>query len=393
MKITYVNDQLFPSSETDTEQLMAMVSAFSRAGADMKLLLPVPWLQAETITSDVIADYYEIPNTFSLETAKSVFPSFRTVEKIGHAFTQLACRSFQEADIIYTRNIQVALVALAFSKKQLVYETYRPWPKQYPKLTFIYRWMVKHPRFLGAVFHSKLATKSFLDIGLAESKGLTALCGYDPKRMEPVISKKESRNILSLDEKQKIVTYTGHVSVEKGLLTMLELASQFPKVLFVIVGSTTYGELEKKGDSVPNVIIVNWQKFSKTIPYIYGSDILFIPPTAGPLEKIGNTVLPMKTFLYMASGRPILAPSTPDLQEVLNDRNALLVPPDNLNAAKEGLEKLLISPSYGNQLAEQALQDVSQYRWELRSKKVLNFLKGRMKEIQTNKSEYAQCEY
>ena len=41
---------------------------------------------------------------------------------------------------------------------------------------------------------------------------------------------------------------------------------------------------------------------------------------------------PLKMFEYMAAARPIVASDLPALREVLNENNALLIPPDNATA-------------------------------------------------------------
>src|ERR1700760_3858052 len=72
-------------------------------------------------------------------------------------------------------------------------------------------------------------------------------------------------------------------------------------------------------------------------PYLFAADILIIPPSRAPLDRFGDCVLPLKTFAYLAAGRAILAPRSPDTAELLRDgETALLVPPDDSEAAAEG---------------------------------------------------------
>jgi glycosyltransferase involved in cell wall biosynthesis len=125
------------------------------------------------------------------------------------------------------------------------------------------------------------------------------------------------------------------------------------------------------------VAVVPWQPFSATVPYLYAADVLLIPPTRGPLESVGNTVLPMKTFLYMAAGRAIFAPATPDLTEVLTDNvSARLVPPDDLKTAVAALRDLLADESFRVRLAAAARADVQ--TWQARAERILSFLATRL---------------
>ncbi len=75
-----------------------------------------------------------------------------------------------------------------------------------------------------------------------------------------------------------------------------------------------------------------WQQPDELARYIFAADVLLIPPSVKPLAEFGSTVIPLKLYLYMGSGRPILAGDTPDVREILEDgRNALLSRPDCLD--------------------------------------------------------------
>ena len=125
--------------------------------------------------------------------------------------------------------------------------------------------------------------------------------GFDPHRMDPVLSKQEARALLELPQQRRIVTYAGRINDKKGLDVILELADRMPEVLFVLVGSTGRGPIEIEAEAKDNVRVVPWQTSSSISPYLYASDVLTIPPSTIPLQQVGNTVLPLKLFLYLAA--------------------------------------------------------------------------------------------
>ena len=379
LEIVVMNDQLFPINETDAEQIFQAMSAVGgEPDVQVSFLLPAAFRRTSAGADDLAA-FYEVTRTFEVCHQKSLFPSVRAIEKIGHGLFALSNPIFKRADVVYSRNLPTVLSVLAFSDKPVVYETFRPWPDQQPVLTPVLKWMVARPRFLGAVTHSSLAKASFVTIGLPEEKGLVAYNGYNPRLMQPVLSKAAARKQLGLPMDTPIVTYAGHVNMDKGLGIMLRLAGRMPNVHFIIVGSEGEGAVERAGRELANVRFVKWQPFSATVPYMYASDVLFIPPTAGPLTKVGNTVLPIKTFLYMASERAIFGPATPDLREVLeHDRNAVLVPPDDEEAAFQGLSTLLEKPRFRNRIAKTAKEDVSALTWEARAARIVSFIKDHL---------------
>jgi glycosyltransferase involved in cell wall biosynthesis len=167
--------------------------------------------------------------------------------------------------------------------------------------------------------------------------------------------------------------------MKKGLGLMLEMARALPEVQFVIVGSEGEGEVERRAARLDNVRVVPWQSFDEMTPYLYAADVLLIPPSTTPLKKVGNTVLPMKTFPYMAAGRAILAPNSPDLRELLQDgENAALVPPDDSDAAVRRLRSLLDDPDTRERLGAAARADIEDHTWPRRAERILHFIQDRL---------------
>ena len=83
----------------------------------------------------------------------------------------------------------------------------------------------------------------------------------------------------------------------------------------------------------------------------------------------------MKTFSYLAAGRPIVAPDLPDLREVLrHGDNALLVPPDDTKAAAESIQLAISDRVVGGRLGSAAQRDAEQYTWKARAERFSAFL-------------------
>ena len=379
MHIAYITDQLLPQTATDTEQMMSMVGGFGEAGAEVTLVKPEHWLTPEP-GRDAIADYYQIASTFEVAAVRSVYPNIRGIEKVAQGLVGPRHPAARRADVLYTRTLPILLGALLGGTRPIVYETYRPWPRQQPWSAPVFRWIGRHPRFLGAVLHSDLARSSYETAGVAPDRLLTAHNGYDPNRLEPRLSQATARVQCALPD-CPTVTYAGRVTMEKGLGLLIEMARALPDVQFVIVGSEGEGEVERQAAPLDNVRVVPWQPFDDTVPYLYAANVLLIPPSTKPLKEVGNTVLPMKTFLYMAAGRAILAPASPDLQELLHDgKNAALVPPDAPGAAIRRLRTLLDAPGECERLGQAARAAIEQNTWPRRAERILRFIRERLDE-------------
>ena len=85
---------------------------------------------------------------------------------------------------------------------------------------------------------------------------------------------------------------------------------------------------------------------------------------------------PLKLFEYMASKRPIVASDLPSIKETLrNEKNAILVKPDNPQALAEGIKRVLIDKELADRISEQAFKDAQEYSWEKRSGRIFKFMR------------------
>jgi glycosyltransferase involved in cell wall biosynthesis len=75
----------------------------------------------------------------------------------------------------------------------------------------------------------------------------------------------------------------------------------------------------------------------------------------------------MKMFEYLACGRVIISSDLPVLREVLNEQNAILLPPDDVGAWVGALEEIKGDPKRRQKLMTQARNDAKHYTWESRA--------------------------
>lgn len=376
MRIAYVFDQVLPSSATDTEQVLNTVAALGRQGADVTLVLP-QGQGAAPPDADALREYYQVDGPFRVMRLSSYPPGrLRLGEKVGHAARAMADKRLRAFDVVYTRNVP-SLLAGVLAGHPVVYETYRPWPDQRPIVRPAFRAAMTRPNFLGGVFHSELARACFQRLGVPPEKLAVVHNGYDPSRFTPPTPRDDARRDLGLALDGPLVTYTGRVTLAKGLGIVLEMARRNPEVRFLFVGSEQIGEFETQAAALPNVEVRGWARFDELPTYLFASDVLVIPPSVAPLERVGNTVLPMKLFLYLAAGRPILAPRSPDTAELLaHDQNAWLVPGDDPAAAAAAVAKLTSDSALATRLGHAARDAAATLTWDARGLRLLKLLEG-----------------
>jgi glycosyltransferase involved in cell wall biosynthesis len=376
MRITYLFDRPLPANETDSEQAMHTLAALARAGADVTLVLPTR--RGASVDADRIRAHYLTRGEFRIVGVEQPFFGLTDARKWWHA---LHARALAEgSDVLYTRNFPT-LFAASTADQPYCYETYRPWFDTFRPLAPAFRAALTRKVALGAVLHSAYAVERYASIGVPRAKLEIVHNGYDPTLIDAAPANPRAELGLPLD--RPIVAYTGHVNATKGIETIVGLAERTPEALFLLVGHDgKAGLIELLARRVPNVQLVPWQPFGRIASYLRAADVLLLPPSDRGLALIGNTVLPMKLFQYLAAGKPILAPRTPDLVELLRDgENARLVPAGDLGAATRALRELLQDSTLAAKLAQGALATSQGLTWDARAQKILRFLEQRLSHL------------
>jgi len=376
MRIAYVFDQLLPRTAADTEQVVNTAAALGACGVDVDLILPRARGVAP-IDAAALGRWYDVQPYFEVHTVSSVYPAHRGLEKLGHAVMGPWAAATRDADIVYTRNVPVLLSLLATCRQPVVYEHFRPWPSQSRAMAVLFRRLARLRRPPALVMHSEFAARSYLEVGFSPKRLLVAHNGWDPRLMEPPLDRRAAQIACGLEHDGPVVVYSGHINERKGLGTLLDLAQTFTAAKFVLVGSEGHGPIEARAAGMANVVIRPWCSRRELVPYLYAADVLAVPPSSGPLQQVGNTVLPLKTFIYMAAGRAIFGPDTPDLAELLRDGdNARLVPPDDGPAARRAMAGLLADAALRERLGAAAHAQAASLTWGARASRLATFLEG-----------------
>lgn len=362
-----------PDRKACREQSVNTAAALARLGVEVTLMLPRR-SGDPAISADTLRDYFHVEGDFRVIQRASrwvgdgILPSSMWMRQV---FRDPELASF---DLIFSR-IPAMLAAGGGSPLPFATDHYKPWPDALPPIRPFIRRTAKRRRCLGLVVHSRFAAESYRRIGVAEDKLLVAHNGADPSRMLPRLSREQARFRLGLPVERPIAVYAGRVNAMKGLDQLLSMADLRPDMSFLLVGSEGEGEIERKAAARSNVTIVAWQSPAELPLYLYAADVLVIPPSRAPLEQFGNCVLPLKTFAYLAAGRPILAPDLPDTAELLADgKNAMIVPADDPQAAVAALDRIVGDSALATRLGEGASATAQALSWDSRAARIASFL-------------------
>lgn len=384
MRIAYIFDQMMPSIVTESMQPVNALSGLSRIGCDCTLFIPASNVD-ELPTADDIMKYYNVDGRFRVECVHSIFPGPRMPQKVIHPLvcTTLLHKKLAHYDAVYSRNIP-AVISAIMTHIPAVLDTYRPWPEQYHQAVMPVMYaLFKSPYFLGMTTHSEYVRQSFLRLGFDPERICTAHNGFVKSHYEPVLTRQEARQKLGLPVDAKIATYSGRFDMKKGLDHLLMIAKARPDVTFIFIGAGyelgVTGVFEREAQKLPNCILTGWKKYNEIPEYLYASDVLIIPPSLGPLKKVGHTCLPIKLYNYIAAGRAIYAPVAPDTEELLHhDRNAWLVTPDDPTAELEGFNHLIDDPELMARLGKACEDDAKHLSWDERGIVVRDFIQKRL---------------
>jgi glycosyltransferase involved in cell wall biosynthesis len=374
----YAWDRELPTTATDAEQATSTVTALARRGVEVTLLIPRPWGRPG-IGAEALRAHYKVAGEFQVRHVATPFVSQLLLRKAWFS-AHVATRQLPVHDVVYTRN-SATFLALISRGAKVVYDTHRAWPDHVPPLAPVFRWAMRRPNFVGAVFHSDYARKAYERLGVLPAKLATMRNGFDPARFTSTLTTESARAALGLPLDRKLVVYTGHISALKGLGSVLTLAERNRDALFLLVGSEGDGSVERAAQKQPNVKVLPWQPYDVAAQYMVSADVLLLPPSSVGLKVAGHTVLPMKLYGYLAAGRAVLAPATPDVAELLvDDQNAVLVPPSDLEAASRALTALLADDARRARLAAAARETGKGLTWDARAERLEGFIRARLEE-------------
>jgi glycosyltransferase involved in cell wall biosynthesis len=391
MRLAYVLHETLPGPTANTQQALNTLTELARVdGFELDLVVPAPAGRSpRSSRSTEISAYYGLrPDCFDgrLRLQELELPGWIRGE-LRKALFNVRFPSLLRSggyDLIYVRDRLTLYAALSVGKP-VVFETYRADLNSAPRYA-LFRWYsYRHPRLAGIVTHSKYALDSFLRAGIEPDRLLLAYNGYSPSVMQPVRTRAEARVEAGLQTDRPIVCYTGDVRARKGTDVLAEIAAEVPEALFLIVGAEPGSVQERRfldlarRRHAANLQMVPRVPPAKVAMYLYAADVLIIPPSSQPLQRWGGTVLPIKTYLYLAAGRAIVAGDLPDTREILeSDRNALLVPPDDPQAAARAIRRLLQDKLVRDRLATAAAEDARGYTWQARAERLGGFLRSRL---------------
>lgn len=378
MRLIYIVNSRIPTERAYGWAISKMCSEFAKLGMDVLLLVP----RGKNRIKQDIFDYYNLPRNFKvkevfninligrLKSVRFLPKIFYLIQNISFLFFSLFVKTKKD-DLIYIRNIE-QLLFWPWKNKNVFFEIHQVVSKKDRAFLFLIKKVKK------VIVITKRLKKEFIDYGLAEDKILVAPDAVDLESFDIKVSQEECRKKLNLPLDKKIITYTGHLYKENGVYTLAQTSQYLPEDYLIVFVGGMPNDVEKfrsycRKIKTKNILLVGHQ-LHKEIPYwLKASDTLVMPYSAR--HKIAKYYMSsLKMFEYMASQVPIITSDLPSVREILNENNAFFVKPDSAKDLAQGMKTILTKTDFYAKLAKRAYDDVQDYTWSKRAKRIYQFI-------------------
>jgi glycosyltransferase involved in cell wall biosynthesis len=172
---------------------------------------------------------------------------------------------------------------------------------------------------------------------------------------------------VSIDPEEKVILMFGHMGPSKGLPIMLsafkKITQERGDVKLVIAGDNHpnyHGYLDKFIKNAPSKVVFKGYVPEEDLYEVFGmADVVVMPY----LLALGTSGV---FHLACGFGKPVVSSDLPEIRELLADgAMALLVPPGDADALKDGLIEVLNNKEIADKMCKQNLKFAQKERWNI----------------------------
>lgn len=372
MRIACIATSQVPSRTANSIQVMKVCQALVELGHVVNLWLP---RHRNEIGWDALGELYGIRSTFPIRRLSAIVG----LGRYDFCLNAILQARRWSADLLYLWPIQAAAIA-GWMRLPSVLEVHDiPRGRLGTRLFGGYLRTPTPHRILpiSRALESRLSQEYATP--LAPPACVIAPDGIDLERYEDLPDAGEARRRLDFPDGPTAV-YTGHLYAGRGVDLILDLAARDESIHFVIAG----GEPEAvehwrmKAGGRQNVRFLGFIP-NADLPLVQAAGDFLLMPYEREIAVSGGGdtaafASPMKMFEYMAAGRVILSSDLPVLREVLNEGNAILLPPGDPSAWHAALDEMRRHPKRAVRLGDRARDDARRFTWVERARRSLDGL-------------------
>jgi glycosyltransferase involved in cell wall biosynthesis len=311
----------------------------------------------------------------------------------GYVSVAKAVKDFRP-DFIYDRYISYNYSTIAVSRRHripVVLEVNSPYSHQ--KQTFDEK--VYYKRLLR-FFERKICRdatrvivvstplKDFLvSTGIPESKIIVMPNGVDTEMFHPAIDGQDVRKRLGI-ERKTVIGFTGILRPWHGLDLLLQAFRQICQMrsnlhLLIVGDGPIRCDLEKTvaNNGLSGKVTITGRQLHETVRFFIAAMDIAVSPLSTFYAS------PMKIIEYMAMGKALVAPNTPNIRDIVtHEEDGLLFCPQKVDDLTEKLLVLIEHWDLRARLGLKARSKIeSRYTWLQNAKRVVNVMENGDKQI------------
>ena len=214
----------------------------------------------------------------------------------------------------------------------------------------------------GVICVSTKNKEESIHLGLTSAEHCTIIPNSINPNLFRKLDKMECRKKLGISSNIFIIAFVGAYKTNKG-------ADRLSDAIKLISGQAIYSFFIGSGSIAPSApnMLFEGRLLQHEIPiYLNAADVFVLPTLA---EGCCNAILEA-----MACGLPIISSNLPFNWDILNDKNSIMIDPNDLNQIADAIKRLRDYPEQRSKMSEEALNTVKDLTIDKRAKMILEFI-------------------
>jgi len=208
------------------------------------------------------------------------------------------------------------------------------------------------------------------------SKSLTSLdkCIVLPNAVDSTkfyhLGKLIARKALGYPKEAFIVAFCGRFNERKGVMRLSDAIQKCNdrNIKSLFIGQPADGSVMEPNCN--GILFKGVVPHEKVALYLNAADVYVLPTLA---EGCSNSIVEA-----MACGLPIISSDLPFNNDILDDSNAILIDPNNIDAIKDAILKLKDNEAFREKLAHKSLDKAKELTIDKRVKRIVGFIESKI---------------
>ncbi|MBF0463162.1 MAG: glycosyltransferase family 4 protein [Magnetococcales bacterium] len=391
MRLAYLDPHPVPGTATVPLQILQMVDAFGKSGAEVHLITPRPAhpLTPAHILGHPISPQVHFHHLFDPR-HHWWFPSGSNQPFFWQASRLLPKLA---VDALFVRNIRLAArllqqppgrrLPLFFDTHELFANSFR---EAHYTLSLGQRLKLRRLSQTEALVYQRanglLCTTPHLLEDIRQTyqtttPGLASPLGYDAELAANALAESPFQ-----PNRPPVLLFLGSLHAWKGISTLLEAMVMVDGAILKMVGGDAlrHQALRQQAQSLGVADKIQWVQAippAQRFRMIHTADICLLPLSHRAIAS--RYTSPLKLFEYMAMGKPIITANLPSMRSLLEDgTHALLAEAEDATSLATAIRTLLDNPDLAHRLATAAQTLAQNYTWEKRAAQILAFITAQL---------------